>query len=580
MDLAAHRAASGGRILFGPDWSLEAEEWWTEAELLAGGLIRRGLSSGDTLLVALELGRTWALVQLAGAWTGIVVATLPKADDPSKLTAWAKLLGAKYLLTDRRILKGWQVHGVLDVALQPFSGVFYEAHPLRGSLGLDGRVAAKLVSLEVLRAEGRTLLDASPSVLAERRRSVRPDSLAAAVLTAGGTSETRAAGLTHRGLLATCAGLAQRLRLGPRDVVATLTRPSHVLTLLSFWSGVQAGAAMYAGSEDPGRDVTVVFTGPERLLDVLRASAPDVRSVGGAANRLWRWAVQAAGQGKRGALASLSRSVAGGVLSRNIKRGLGASRLRTMVLVGASVPGLLRDVLEAAGFRPVGGYGAAETGGVTHLEHPGRPSEGGAGWPLDGVETRLAPSGEVLVRGETLAGRLFSSEGAHPLPTDEDGWYHTGDVALMEGDGSWAVLGRREDLVRVRGQLVSLAEAEVLFLSFPEVRRVSVVPTSRGLVALVEMDRDWLWSAVGGRGHRPTDWRPETDGRVDRLLRRMKTRVNRALGGGKTVIHECVPLWEGFSEARGEVDGSGRTRRSVVAQLRQELLSSPSGEGE
>ncbi|MGD2069213.1 MAG: fatty acid--CoA ligase family protein, partial [Gemmatimonadota bacterium] len=101
-----------------------------------------------------------------------------------------------------------------------------------------------------------------------------------------------------------------------------------------------------------------------------------------------------------------------------------------------------------------------------------RRKPGTLGLPLDGVELRVDASGEILVRGATVAAGLYGSR--EPL-TDADGWLRTGDLGAVDGDGHLRVTGRRSDRIITGGVNVDPVGVETVLLRHPDVAEAGVV---------------------------------------------------------------------------------------------------------
>jgi O-succinylbenzoic acid--CoA ligase len=86
------------------------------------------------------------------------------------------------------------------------------------------------------------------------------------------------------------------------------------------------------------------------------------------------------------------------------------------------------------------------------------------GWPLPGVEVRIAADGEVLVRGPSV-----SSDSLGP-----DGWLHTGDAGGLDERGELRLLGRKSDTIVTGGENVAPLEVEAVLLAHPGVADAAV----------------------------------------------------------------------------------------------------------
>src|SRR5262249_52054847 len=114
-------------------------------------------------------------------------------------------------------------------------------------------------------------------------------------------------------------------------------------------------------------------------------------------------------------------------------------------VVGAAPldPGL-EEFWSRLGFLVIQGYGLTETAPIVAVNHPFHARRGTVGKPIAGVEVRIAPDGEILVRGENVTSGYFN---ASPDGAFEDGWFHTGDIGAIDADGHLSVRGRKKEMI-------------------------------------------------------------------------------------------------------------------------------------
>jgi malonyl-CoA/methylmalonyl-CoA synthetase len=163
----------------------------------------------------------------------------------------------------------------------------------------------------------------------------------------------------------------------------------------------------------------------------------------------------------------------------------GARGLRLMMSGSAALPASIFDRWrEITGHTLLERYGMTETGMILSNPLEGERRRGFVGIPLPDVDARLvdeagAPSasgapGEIEVRGPAV----FSEYWGRPEATAEafrDGWFRTGDVAVVE-DGAWRLLGRRSvDIIKTGGYKVSALEIEEVLREHPAVADCAVV---------------------------------------------------------------------------------------------------------
>jgi acyl-CoA synthetase (AMP-forming)/AMP-acid ligase II len=152
------------------------------------------------------------------------------------------------------------------------------------------------------------------------------------------------------------------------------------------------------------------------------------------------------------------------------------ARMRFIGLGGSPVPAAVAERATALGISLVRSYGSTEhpsTTGSLH-EFPLEKRLYTDGRPLPGVELRLADDGEILSRGPDLfAGYTDKELTAEAI--DADGWYHTGDIGVLDDDGFLTITDRKKDVIDRGGEKVSAVEVEEILAHIPGVAEVAVV---------------------------------------------------------------------------------------------------------
>ena len=171
---------------------------------------------------------------------------------------------------------------------------------------------------------------------------------------------------------------------------------------------------------------------------------------------------------------------------RTRERWSGACRdLRLMVSGSAALPArLFHRWHEISGHWLLERYGMTEIGMALANPLHGRRIPGFVGTPLPGVEVRrVDPSGRVIDPGEAgeieVRGKgVFGEYWARPEETANsfrDGWFRTGDVAVVEA-GSYRILGRQSvDIIKTGGYKVSALEIEEVLRQHPQILECAVV---------------------------------------------------------------------------------------------------------
>ena len=145
-------------------------------------------------------------------------------------------------------------------------------------------------------------------------------------------------------------------------------------------------------------------------------------------------------------------------------------------LGGAPVPVAVTSRLAALGITAFRSYGSTEHPSITGSQHTAAEAKRlfTDGDPLPGVELRLAEDGEILSRGPDLCVG-YTDEGLTARAFDDEGWYHTGDIGVLDDDGYLTITDRKSDIIIRGGENISAMEVEEILLAMPGVAEVAVV---------------------------------------------------------------------------------------------------------
>jgi long-chain acyl-CoA synthetase len=163
-----------------------------------------------------------------------------------------------------------------------------------------------------------------------------------------------------------------------------------------------------------------------------------------------------------------------------------AASLRVCVSGGAPMPlEVLRGFEAAFKVRILEGYGLSETAPVLSFNQLHRPSRPGTvGLPIFGVEIRCVDEQDQPVppgvRGEVVARGPNGMKGYYGRPADtaealRGGWFHTGDVGVIDNDGYLAIVDRKKDMILRGGFNVYPREIEEVLMTHPAVALCAVV---------------------------------------------------------------------------------------------------------
>jgi long-chain acyl-CoA synthetase len=162
------------------------------------------------------------------------------------------------------------------------------------------------------------------------------------------------------------------------------------------------------------------------------------------------------------------------------------SSLQICTSGGSAMPvEVMRGFEEAFDCKVLEGYGLSETSPVCSFNHPDRERKPGSiGTPVEGVEMKVVDEndndvaqgevGEIVVRGHNVMKGYWKK----PEATAEamrGGWFHTGDMAYVDGDGYFFIVDRKKDMIIRGGYNVYPREIEEVLYEHPAVREAAVI---------------------------------------------------------------------------------------------------------
>lgn len=340
-----------------------------------------------------------------------------------------------------------------------------------------------------------------------------PDDIAELVYTSGTTGNPKGVILTHANLIANLLQVNAHIPVvGPEYVFLSLLPLSHMFEQMGgFLTPLYRGAAIVhlrtlkpSAIMDAFRDedIHTVVCVP-RLLQLLAGSIErEIESKGfaGAFRRLLRVA--------EGTSIGVRR-----LLFLPIGRRFGR-HFAFFVSGGASLPPHLFRFWNSMGFTVLEGYGLTECAPVLTANSMLRQKEGSVGTPLPGVDVRLE-NGEIVARGRNVFPGYYRNEEATREAFTPDGWFRTGDLGTIDGEGDLRILGRQKELI-VTGAGVNVYpdELELILNSLPGVREACIIGLDRG--AGEEVHAVLL---PDGSGRNPDDILREANERLDPLHR-------------------------------------------------------------
>ena len=354
-----------------------------------------------------------------------------------------------------------------------------------------------------------------------------PERVAVLLYTSGTTGTPKGVPLTHRNLCTNIAALeaANMARQGDRVMLPLPMHHAYPLTVgllaplalgltIVLPAGITGPQIMQALKEG---GCTIMVAVP-RLYEAMVAGIDTrIRGAGRPLQGLYRGLLRLSIAIRR----RFGRRV-GRALFRPLHRQVGPE-LRLLASGGARLDPEIAWRLEGLGWEVLTGYGLTETSPILTFNPPGRAKLESAGLPVEGVELRIEPQeetepgqGEVLARGPNVFSGYWQNPEATEQAFSADGFFQTGDLGFVDGDGYLHIVGRSKELIVLAGgKNIFPDEVEAVYAQSDLVREVAVLEHDNRLVGLFVPEPEAIRSGGADEAHR------KLRGEVERLSREL-----------------------------------------------------------
>ena len=303
--------------------------------------------------------------------------------------------------------------------------------------------------------------------LDSRSNAVKPDDLATIIYTSGTTGLPKGVMLSHNNVVTNTLTAKDSVPLdgveGELRVLSFLP-VCHIFERMLHYLYMYMGASIYFGEsletikDDLNATQPIMFTAVPRLLEKFYDGiVAKGRAAGGVKTMIFNWAlgvVLAWGPEKEGrGLYGFKLKLARKLVFSKVKEALGLTGIKAVASGSAALQSRLARFFNGAGIPVLEGYGLTETSPVVSVNTVNSPNMlriGSVGKIVNNVEVKFGPDSEILVQGPNVMMGYYKDE-EKTSEVIKDGWFHTGDIGEIDGDGFLKITDRKKEMFKTSG---------------------------------------------------------------------------------------------------------------------------------
>ncbi len=552
-----HRVALRRRL--GDQWQdVTSQQFLTEVQTLAKGLIAAGIQHGERIAIMSATRYEWTLADYAGWFVGATVVPIYETSSAE------------------------QVEWILSNA--DCVGVFLEGEKhKRVYEEVAGKVPTKHVWVfdeGAVDGLGEAGADISDDELESRRSAVTPDDIATIIYTSGTTGRPKGCVLTHRNLRFESDNVIGSMPdLFDAHGSTLLFLPlAHVFGRLIEIGCIESGTVLGHSADVKNLLADLAAFQPTFLLSVPRVfekvfNSAQMKATAEGKGRIFDMAAgtaidysRAQDSGGASLILKLKHTIFDKLVYGKLRAALGG-KVEYAVSGGAPLGERLGHFFRGIGVTILEGYGLTETSAASTINLPDAIRIGTVGRPMPGASVRIADDGEIMLKGGQIFQGYWKNEQATKEVLEPDGWFHSGDIGELDADGFLRITGRKKELiVTAGGKNVAPAVLEDRIRANWLISQCMVVGDNKPYIAaLITLDVEAL-PAWLEQHERPADTPLADLSKDPQILSEVQAAVdeaNKAVSNAEA-IKKFEILGVDWTEEGGQLTPSMKLKRNVV----------------
>ncbi|HEX2849484.1 MAG TPA: long-chain fatty acid--CoA ligase [Acidimicrobiales bacterium] len=543
-----------------------AKEFADRVMTMAKGLIASGVATGDRVAIMSHTRIEWPLFDYAILAAGGVTVPIYETSSAEQV---------QWILSDSEavmlVVETAEMRAIYDSVA--------DAAPLcREALVIDDGAAGELTT------RGEHVDDDD---LGARIGRITIDDLATIIYTSGTTGRPKGCVLTHGNLRTNVLQNLDALQsmLGEDERSLLFLPLAHSLAKIIMLVGFEYGIDVVFATtierlqqELPVAKPTMVVSVPRVFEKIFNAAEHKARAehkgaiFEHSAKIATKWSTEQA-EGHVHAWTNFEHTIYGKLVYAKLQEVFGGE-LRFAFSGGGPLGERLTHFYNGIGVKVFEGYGLTETSPTLTVNREDAWTPGTVGRPVAGTTIRIAPDGEILAKGPQVFSGYWHNDLATAETFDDEGWFKTGDIGVLDDDGFLRITGRKKELiVTAAGKNVAPAPLEDRIRAHELVSQAVVVGDGKPFIAaMIAIDEEAFadWAAHHAQpGLAVADLVDDPDLRAE--IQKAVDEANLSVSHAEA-IKRFVILPHDLTIDAGELTPTLKVRRAIVEKTYAHLI--------
>lgn len=556
------------------DWyTYSTEEYYEKSHQFALGLLAMGFEKGDKIATVTTNRPEWNFADMGMAMAGVVHVPIYPTIGEDEYQYILDHSEAKLLIAgDSKLYEKL----LPIVRMSPGIQDIYTFEEVEGAKNYEEILALGASHKEEL--EGK---------LKEIKASIKPEDLATIIYTSGTTGVPKGVMLSQQNLVSNFVSHAKMHNLGKDHHVISFLPLCHVYERSVNYHFQYKGMGIYYVG-NLAQIVTAIkeikphmFNSVPRLLEkVYDGFVAKGKELSGAKKALYFWALRLTRHfeynKKYSPVLQLKIKLADKLIYSKWRAALGGN-IVYVVSGGAALQPRIARVLGMAGMYNLEGYGLTETSPVIAVNNPVKNEMkiGTVGPVLEGFEVKIAADGEILCKGPGVMMGYYKAPELTAEVIDENGWFHTGDIGVLEDGKYLKITDRKKEIFKLSGgKYIAPQMIENKLKTSNLIEQAMVIGANEKFAsALISPNFPLLhdWCAEHKIHFQDNEELIKIPEVVEKIQAEV-SKINKTLGSHEQISRIRL-VCEEWTPATGELSPTLKLRRNVVAVKYQHLIN-------